>query len=1041
VTPGGSVNIPATLNVQCNTSILAAGDYVGSFTVTVEGAPADQVTVYVALTVTGASLLTANPSSLAFTAQAGATAASPAGIPVIIYSSGNQLNYTLQSQTDNGGNWLLLSTTQGTTAGASFTVSVNPSSLTSNSFPAVFSGTVTATSTTTLDTVQISVQVTVNATAELGVTPTTPPPFLYQAGTSIDPASQQLSITSAGGSLAFTIAESPAVSWLGLSAYSGIAPATITMNATPVEQGLTVGTYTTSLIVTPSGEAALAPIPVTLVVAAHPLIQISPSTATNISLTASFGGPSVAAPTVTLTASSSAVGFTATSSASWLTVTPSSGTTPASLTIQANPTGLSIQDYTGTITIAPTNGDNYTETITVSLTVNSAAQVVAGPASLMFSYETSQSPPGVQTVDLQSTAQSLTFQVSAASSTCGSGWLNVQPSSLFTNTTLSVSVNTSGLTTGICSGAVTVTYYNGLANAVLQIPVTLAVSSGPELSVATPPGFGIVSVPQLSSPFEQPITLTSTDPTTQVSYTASVINSSCGTCMAIVGSTSGVTPQGLYLEYIPAAATTPGPYTGTVQISSPSLGTGVFSLPATLTITSTTGVTVAPSSLSFTQAQGGSLATAQTLTLSSDPGPATFTAVVAPITGGTWLQVSPANGNANGPITVSLTSAASTLPAGTYTSQISFTFQGAATTSALVPVTLIVTAAQTLTASPASLSFASQIGGTVPAAVPLTITSSGSPVAISITATSTGGWLSVSPASGTTPQAISVSVNPAGLTVQTYSGSISVSAAGIPTLSIPVSFSITAPPAPQPIEILNNATGAAGVIAPGEELAIKGNALGPASPAAGVLFSVSSSGTVSSILAGVQVMFDNNPGTPIFVSANQINVMVPYEINGRLSTNMVVLYNGVPSASFPLSVALAAPGLFTDNYSGSGQVAALNQNGTINGSGSGYAAAPRGTVISLYGTGGGQTSPISVTGSVTPIPTSASGLLNIPNVTATVGGLPATVEFAGEAPGEVTGVFQVNILIPAGVTPGSAVAVTIAIAGSSTPLGTTIAVQ
>jgi len=170
-------------------------------------------------------------------------------------------------------------------------------------------------------------------------------------------------------------------------------------------------------------------------------------------------------------------------------------------------------------------------------------------------------------------------------------------------------------------------------------------------------------------------------------------------------------------------------------------------------------------------------------------------------------------------------------------------------------------------------------------------------------------------------------------------------------------------------------------------------------------------------------------------------VIVPYEINGRLSTNMVVMYNGASSGSFPLGVASAAPGLFTDNFSGSGQVAALNQNGTVNGAGSGFAAAPRSTVISLYGTGGGQTSPISTTGSVTPIPTSPSGYLNLPSVTATVGGLPAGVQFAGEAPGLVTGVFQINILIPANVPPGSAVPVTVTIGSISSPAGTTIAVQ
>src|SRR5580693_7966596 len=36
VTPGGSVNIPATLSIQCNTANLTTGNYTGSFIVSVD---------------------------------------------------------------------------------------------------------------------------------------------------------------------------------------------------------------------------------------------------------------------------------------------------------------------------------------------------------------------------------------------------------------------------------------------------------------------------------------------------------------------------------------------------------------------------------------------------------------------------------------------------------------------------------------------------------------------------------------------------------------------------------------------------------------------------------------------------------------------------------------------------------------------------------------------------------------------------------------------------------------------------------------------
>jgi uncharacterized protein (TIGR03437 family) len=67
-------------------------------------------------------------------------------------------------------------------------------------------------------------------------------------------------------------------------------------------------------------------------------------------------------------------------------------------------------------------------------------------------------------------------------------------------------------------------------------------------------------------------------------------------------------------------------------------------------------------------------------------------------------------------------------------------------------------------------------------------------------------------------------------------------------------------------------------------------------------------------------------------------------------------------------------------------------------------------------------------------------LLNITGATATIGGQSATVQFAGAAPGLVTGVLQMNILVPMGVT-GNNVPLTISINGTSTTRTTTIAVQ
>jgi uncharacterized protein (TIGR03437 family) len=53
-------------------------------------------------------------------------------------------------------------------------------------------------------------------------------------------------------------------------------------------------------------------------------------------------------------------------------------------------------------------------------------------------------------------------------------------------------------------------------------------------------------------------------------------------------------------------------------------------------------------------------------------------------------------------------------------------------------------------------------------------------------------------------------------------------------------------------------------------------------------------------------------------------------------------------------------------------------------------------------------------------------------VTATVGGLPAVVQYKGAVPGAVAGLMQVNVQIPAGVIPGGYVPVVLSVGNAST---------
>jgi uncharacterized protein (TIGR03437 family) len=1040
-----TVNTTASpVTVLVNTQNLAPGSYAGVISVGVSGQPSPQVAVSVSMTVTAGSVLSANPSSLSFTAQQGSSSASPSSSTVQIVSSGPALSYSISAQTLSGTNWLLLGSSSGTSGDPGFSVFVNPSGLVAGTY----TGNITVQSNSTSDSVQIPVSLTVNANAVLSVSPSNPPPFLWQTGTP-DPQGLQLNVTSSSGSIPFTVSVPSQVTWLVPSALSGTTPGSILLFPKPVEAGLTAGNYTTNVIVS-SGSNQVT-VPITLIAAAHPLIQLSTN---SLNFSASFGSivPPPAQTVLVTSSNNSAQGFTFASNSAWLTATTTgtnfvasgSGTTSATLTIQANPSGLPLGASTGTITITPTNGDNYTETITVTFTLTASAALQAGPQSILFSYQSGANPPGAQLVTVQSSGQPLLFTVTpsvTATSSCPANWLSATPSSLTTPSTVSVSVSVTGMTAGLCSGQVTLTPTTG-SPVVLSVTTAVSAATQPVLVVSMPPGFGLETAPLGASAYTRSIALTSTN-NVPVDFTASTTTPWLG----FLGATSGNTPQNLTVAINPRVISSPGTYSGSITISSTTIPAFQFTVPVTLTVTSNVSVTVSPTSLSFNQAQGGPLPASQMLTLTSTGGSANFTSSIQYSQGNGWLQIAPTNGSASGPIQVSIL--ANTLSQGQYTAQIVLSLVGASTSSLTIPVTLTVGPSQTLTASPASLNFSYQITGTAPASQKITVTSTGGPVTFNVGTTATpSGWLKTDINTGTTggtglTQTVNVTVNPQGLTANTYNGSISITAPGVlaSPIVIPVQFVVTAAPVPQPGSILNGASYVSGAIAPGELISIfaaPGSTIGPSTPA---VFTINSGGGVDPILAGVRVLFSGNPGTPTYVSANQINVTVPWEINGFLSTNVVVEFNGVQSAPIAINVQAQAPGLFAANSQGTAQLSAINQNGTYNGaSGSGIQPAPQGSVISVYGTGGGQTTPPGTTGSITRIPSSPAGLLNITGATATIGGQPATVQFAGAAPGLVTGVLQMNIVVPMGVT-GNNVPLTISINGTSTTRLTTIAVQ
>jgi uncharacterized protein (TIGR03437 family) len=254
------------------------------------------------------------------------------------------------------------------------------------------------------------------------------------------------------------------------------------------------------------------------------------------------------------------------------------------------------------------------------------------------------------------------------------------------------------------------------------------------------------------------------------------------------------------------------------------------------------------------------------------------------------------------------------------------------------------------------------------------------------------------------------------LAVQTAAGADAITFMTVPAVNV--------------ISVTNAASSLPGPIAPGEIVAIKGSGLGPA---AGVSFTVDpSTGMVDTTLAGTRVLFGTVAAPLLYTSTGQVNAVVPYEIAGMSQVVMEVQYQGAATAGTTFQIAGAAPGIFTSNSTGTGLAAAVNQDGSLNGASN---PAADGAYVTLYFTGGGQTNPAGVTGSVT-----GSVLKKlVQNVTATIGGQPAVVAFAGAAPTFVDGALQMNLIVPAGVH--GTVPVVVTVGGIATAATATVAIQ
>lgn len=198
-------------------------------------------------------------------------------------------------------------------------------------------------------------------------------------------------------------------------------------------------------------------------------------------------------------------------------------------------------------------------------------------------------------------------------------------------------------------------------------------------------------------------------------------------------------------------------------------------------------------------------------------------------------------------------------------------------------------------------------------------------------------------------------------------------------------------------------------VAPGEIVSIRGQ-FGISENASMVL---DDQGIASTSLLAVRVLFNDFPAPLLLVSGTEIRAVVPYDVAGLRAVWVAVESQGQTSLPVSVNVADASPGIFTLDSSGTGQAAAVNQDGTLNGPTN---PALKGTLITLFATGEGQTFPPGASGKISTSPLPAPIL----DVQLWISGIQAEIDYVGAAPAEIAGLLQINARLPAVLPPGNA---------------------
>ena len=526
---------------------------------------------------------------------------------------------------------------------------------------------------------------------------------------------------------------------------------TITVTAPTTSSGVQSGTLNVQLQVGNSNPALVAsPNPVNF------SVQTGGS-APSQNVTITFNGAAATVQSVSTTTSTGQ---------NWL-LAQSTGS--GNVLVSLNAAGLSPQNYTGTVIVVTSGG---TLNIPVNLSVGGIPALSVNPMTLNFAYQTGTSAPLPQTVALTSNGTPLSVNVTASTNSGGTQWLIVSPTGqLTTPTQLTVSIQPAGLAAGVTyTGNIQISSSGGTVN----VPVSLLVSNSPIIA-ANPASLTFTAQAGGTAP-SQSLALTSSGAPLAYTLSSSVTLPAGGSWLQVP--TQSGTTGGSITVSVNTSGLAVGTYTGVINVSAPTAGNPTLAVPVTLNIAAGPVLQFNVHALSFAYQVGQSQPVSQTVTIGSTSGTVGYTVAVQTGNMQPWLNVSATSGTAPGNLVVSVNTSG-LAPGPPYTGTISITPTGANSNPQTIQVTLVVSNTALMVLSPSAATFTATAGSGASSFQNLAVTSTdGSPIAFSVVSSTAIGsnWLLVSSTSGTTPTNLSITANPAGLAVGTYTGTVTITA-------------------------------------------------------------------------------------------------------------------------------------------------------------------------------------------------------------------------------------------------------------------------